>query len=257
MHAVCCKITSLSFTRVSGWTLNGIWSFLRRCLQASRFPLKRVKNSPPLQENCFRKGNYLGLYSGRSVLINVNKTRKHFSRNIHGAHMFPQCFPVSHTGNIVSRVRFCFQDANCAYAAEQGNFKENPSMRALAKILRARASEHSSNFCEQFEQRPNFASAFKLDGTILYPYYDFRINLVMLVNVWNHFSSASIEQEESHLKHVLLFGSYKGFVCQSAWPFLQGHPGLRRLQRRRRVLDRPWKDWKPFQDLLWHDNWRR
>ena len=43
-------------------------------------------------------------------------------------------------------------------------------MRALAKILRARAREHSSNFCEQLEQRQNFASTFKLDGTILYPY---------------------------------------------------------------------------------------
>ena len=49
-------------------------------------------------------------------------------------------------------------------------FNENPSMRALAKNLRARASEHSSIFCEQFEQRPNFASTFKLDGTIRYPY---------------------------------------------------------------------------------------
>ena len=29
-------------------------------------------------------------------------------------------------------------------------------MRALAKILRARASEHSSNFCEQFEQIGTF-----------------------------------------------------------------------------------------------------
>ena len=43
-------------------------------------------------------------------------------------------------------------------------------MRALAKILPARAREHPSNFCEQFEQRPNFASTFKLDETILYPY---------------------------------------------------------------------------------------
>ena len=45
-----------------------------------------------------------------------------------------------------------------------GNFNENPSMRAFAKILRARASEHSSNFCEQFEQRPSFASTFKFSG---------------------------------------------------------------------------------------------
>ena len=37
-------------------------------------------------------------------------------------------------------------------------------MQAVANILRARASEHSSNFCEQFEQRPNFASTFKLNG---------------------------------------------------------------------------------------------
>ena len=57
---------------------------------------------------------YLGLNSSRSVPINVNKTRKHFSRNIHGARMFPQCFSVSHTGNIVSSVRFCFRDANYA-----------------------------------------------------------------------------------------------------------------------------------------------
>ena len=49
-----------------------------------------------------------------------------------------------------------------------GNFNEHPSMRALAKILRARASEHLSNFCGQFEQRPNFANTFKLDGTIRY-----------------------------------------------------------------------------------------
>ena len=44
----------------------------------------------------------------------------------------------------------------------------NLSMRALAKILRAQASEHSSNFCEQFEQRSDFASTFKFDVTIRY-----------------------------------------------------------------------------------------
>ena len=31
----------------------------------------------------------------------------------------------------------------------QANFNENPSMRAIAKILQAQASEHSSKFCEQ------------------------------------------------------------------------------------------------------------
>ena len=41
-------------------------------------------------------------------------------------------------------------------------------MRALAKKLRAQASEHSSNFCEQFEQRPDFVSTFKFDVTTRY-----------------------------------------------------------------------------------------
>ena len=44
-------------------------------------------------------------------------------------------------------------------------FKRKSEHASSAKILRARAREHSSNFCEQFEQRPNFASTFKLDGT--------------------------------------------------------------------------------------------
>ena len=64
---------------------------------------------------------------------------------------------------LFSRCKLCLR-----YTA--GKFDENPSMRALAKILRTRASEHSSNFCEQFEQRPNFASTFKFDWTILYPW---------------------------------------------------------------------------------------
>ena len=34
-------------------------------------------------------------------------------------------------------------------------------MRTVAKILRARASKHSSIFCEQFEQRRNFARTAK------------------------------------------------------------------------------------------------
>ena len=32
------------------------------------------------------------------------------------------------------------------------NFNENPSMRAIVKILRAQTSEHQSKFCEQNEQ---------------------------------------------------------------------------------------------------------
>ena len=82
----------------------------------------------------------LGLNSGRSVSINVSRTRKHFSRSP-GSQMFPQCFPVSLTENKVSTVSFCFQD----YAYATRHFNENPSMRVLAKVLGARASKHSSS----------------------------------------------------------------------------------------------------------------
>ena len=82
---------------------------------------------------------YLGGNSGRSVSINVKKTRRHFSRNIHGARMFPQCFQVSHKGNIVSSVSFCFHHANYAYATQQG---------ILTKI---RACEHLQKFCEHVQ----------------------------------------------------------------------------------------------------------
>ena len=95
--------------------------------------------------------------------------RKHFSRNIHGAPIFPQFFSVSHTGSIVSSVIFFLARCKSCLRNTTGNFNENPSMRELANILRARASEHSSNLCEQFKQRPNFASTFKLNGTIWYP----------------------------------------------------------------------------------------
>ena len=48
-------------------------------------------------------------------------------------------------------------------------FCEHEHLTSSCKILRAQASEHPSNFCEQFEQRPNFTSTFKLNETILYP----------------------------------------------------------------------------------------
>ena len=119
---------------------------------------------------------YLGLNSCRSVSINVDKTRKHFPEKLM-AHVSPM-FAVSYTGNIVSSVSFCFQDTNYCFRYTAGKFNENPSMRALAKFLRARASEHSSNFCEQFEQRPNFASTFELDGTIRHPSFCLAANEV-------------------------------------------------------------------------------
>ena len=137
-----------------------MWSFLRPCLQASRFPLKRVKDCAPVQAKCF------SLNSGRSVSINVNKRREYFSRNIHGARMFPS---FQH-GKYCFQCQFLFSRCKLCLRYTTGNFNENPSMRAPAKLSRARASEHTSNLCEQFEQRPNFASTTKLDGTIRHPF---------------------------------------------------------------------------------------
>ena len=126
---------------------------------------------------------YLGLNSGRSLSINVNKTRKHFPSIF--PFMAPACFPNVSQFPIweklfpVSALLFSRGQLCLGYTA--GNFNENPSMQALAKILRARASEHSCNFCEQFGQRPNFASTFKLDGTVRYPSLWWRISFSIKV----------------------------------------------------------------------------
>ena len=53
--------------------------------------------------------------------------------------------------------------------SNRAHFNENARMQEIALILRARASEHQCNVCEQFKQKPNFASTFKLNGTIRYP----------------------------------------------------------------------------------------
>ena len=126
---------------------------LRPCLKASRFHLKRVKDRP----------YYLGLTSGRSVSINANKTRKHFSEIF----MARACFVnVSQFTQIsFSKVEICL----CYIHGRE--FYRKSEHASSCKLLRARAGEDSSRlFCEQFEQTPNFAITFKLNGTIRYPF---------------------------------------------------------------------------------------
>ena len=123
---------------------------------------------------------YLGLNSARQFQSTSTKRgslkfQKH-SWCMHASSMFPT---YSHMGNIVSRSKLCL-----CYTA--GNFNKNPSMQAVAKILRTRASEHSSNFCEQFEQTPNFASAFKLEGTIRYS--SFTTAHIPITHIWEYLS---------------------------------------------------------------------
>ena len=113
---------------------------------------------------------YLGVNSSRSVSIKRQQKR---------GSIFPEtfmsraCFPY---GKHCFQCQFLFPRCKLCLPYTAGNFHENASMRAVAKILRAWASEKSSNFCEQFKQlRPNFASTFKLDGTIRYPYYSLAL----------------------------------------------------------------------------------
>ena len=103
------------------------------------------------------------------------------------------------------------------------NFNENPSMRA--NILRARASELSSHFCEQFEQRPNFASTFKLDGTIRYPcsiwlsswnFRNFRLNGSLFGNSTISGFSESFPGKFPY--HLSPFQTFRNF-------WLNGRPG--------------------------------
>ena len=104
---------------------------------------------------------HLGLTSGRSVSINVNKTRKRFSRNINGARMFPQCFPVSHAGNCF-QCQFLFPRYKLCFLYTAGNFNENldracqqlkhfASTSKQALILFYRAIRAKAKFCEHFQ----------------------------------------------------------------------------------------------------------
>ena len=116
---------------------------------------------------------YMRLNSGRSVSIDVKKTRKLFPESF----IARACFlDVSHylIRETLFPVSVLFPRRKLCLLHTAGNLNKNSSMRAVAKILRAWISKHSSNFCEQFEQRPNFASTFKMDIENLIIETDFK-----------------------------------------------------------------------------------
>ena len=92
------------------------------------------------------------------------KEEAFFQKNLRRALVSPM-FPSFRYGKYYFHCQFLFPRCKLCLRYTAGNFNENPSIRAVAKTLRARASE-------QFEQRPNFARTFKLDESILYPSYD-------------------------------------------------------------------------------------
>ena len=142
LYAVCCKITSLSLTaRVSGWTLNWIWNFLKPCLQACRFPLKRCKDSPPFKQNVSGSVTLLPVTKIRPASFNKRQQNEEaFSQKLSWRGHVSPVFPSFRYGKHCFQCqRFCFQDANYAHATRQG---------ILTKI---RACEHLQKFCE-YEQ---------------------------------------------------------------------------------------------------------
>ena len=70
--------------------------------------------------------------------------------------MFPS-FPYEKHG---FHCQFLFSKLCLRYTA--GNFNENPSMRALAKILRVRVSEQSSNFLRAIQTKAKFCEHFEI-----------------------------------------------------------------------------------------------
>ena len=63
---------------------------------------------------------------------------------------FPM-FPNFQHGKYCFQCLFLFSRCKLCLRYTTGNFNENPSMRALAKLLRVRTSERTSNFCEHFQ----------------------------------------------------------------------------------------------------------
>ena len=165
MPCLICRLLQNSFTRVSGWTLNGIWSFVRPCLQASRFPLKRAKDSPSLQAKGFGRVTLLPGTELRPVSFNKRQQNEEafFQKHSWRAHVSPM-FPSFPYGKHCFQCQFLFSRSKSCLRYAAGKFNENPS-----KNLRARASDHSCNFSEQFEQKPNLANNFQLNGTTRHP----------------------------------------------------------------------------------------
>ena len=109
---------------------------LSKALLTRRFPLERIKDSPPLQPKCLGR---VTLLPGTELTPVSFKTRKHFPRSIHILACFQPSFPCR-KNCFLCQFLFSWYKLCLRYTA--GNFNENPSIPALANILWARASEH-------------------------------------------------------------------------------------------------------------------
>ena len=97
--------------------------------------LSRGLKVPAFTSEMFQVGLscYLGLNSGRSVSINVDKTRKRFPEKFMARPCFPnvRSFPY---GKDYFQCQFLFSRCKLCLRYTAGNFNEKPSMRALEKF---------------------------------------------------------------------------------------------------------------------------
>ena len=124
-----------------------LWKFIWRLLGSNQLQAYRSDKKYSLSLDYFLplRGVVCGCLS-RKILIHasVSKNRQQVTETFI-KRMFPQCFPV--VSVLLPRFKLCFR-----YTVE--NFKKKLSMQTVVKRLWARANEHSSNFCKQFNQRP-------------------------------------------------------------------------------------------------------
>ena len=117
--------------------------FVKPCLQASRFPLKRVKDSPPLQAKCFRYRITL-LPETELRAISFNKRQQNEEGAFPETFMARACspmFPSFPYGKHCSQCQFLFSRYKLClrlYATRQGILRK---IRAC-ELLHKQASTH-------------------------------------------------------------------------------------------------------------------
>ncbi len=125
------------------------------------------------------------------------------------------CFPMFPSFPYRKRCfqcQFLFSRCKLRLRYTAGNSNENPSLRALAKILRARGSEQSFYFCEQFASK--FCEHFQTWWTIRYPSHCNR-HTVSTNNCTNHYEKVRCQGNAVNIGcwHVTVWKGCTGMDC--------------------------------------------
>ena len=99
---------------------------------------------------------YLGLKSGLPISINVNKTRKHFSRNIHDARKCRKCFPVFSVSAFVFKMQIMLTLHGREFLTKSEHASTCKNLVSTSK--RALSAELTSNNFPFFTKDLNFTT---------------------------------------------------------------------------------------------------